>query len=72
MNIPLGLINAVKQSQAVLFAGAGISYNALKVGGLELRNWIGAPAGYSLASCSPAELASASPADADSEPRAIV
>jgi len=25
------------------------------------------PAGYSLASCSPAELASASPADADSE-----
>jgi len=30
------------------------------------------PAGYSLASCSPAELASASPADADSEPRAIV
>jgi putative transposase len=30
------------------------------------------PAGYSLASCSPAELASASPADADSEPRAIL
>jgi transposase InsO family protein len=30
------------------------------------------PAGYSLASCSPAELASASPADADSEPRARV
>jgi hypothetical protein len=30
------------------------------------------PAGYSLASCSPAELASASPADADSEPRAVV
>jgi putative transposase len=28
------------------------------------------PAGYYLASCSPAELASASPADADSEPRA--
>ena len=27
------------------------------------------PAGYSLASCSPAELASASPADADSNPR---
>jgi transposase InsO family protein len=30
------------------------------------------PAGYSLASCSPAALASASPADADSEPRAVV
>jgi len=30
------------------------------------------PTGYSLASCSPAELASASPADADSEPRARV
>jgi hypothetical protein len=30
------------------------------------------PAGYSLASCSPAELASASPADADSEPRVVV
>jgi putative transposase len=30
------------------------------------------PAGYSLASCSPAERASASPADADSEPRAGV
>jgi hypothetical protein len=42
MNIPSGLINAVKQSQAVLFTGAGISYNAIKVGGLELRNWIGA------------------------------
>lgn len=42
MNIPSGLISAVKGRQAVLFAGAGISYNALKVGGLELRNWIGA------------------------------
>jgi hypothetical protein len=42
MNIPSGLVNAVKQRQAVLFARAGISYNALKVGGLELRNWIGA------------------------------
>jgi hypothetical protein len=30
------------------------------------------PAGYSLASCSPAELASASPADADSEVQALV
>jgi transposase InsO family protein len=30
------------------------------------------PAGYSLASCSPAELASASPADGDSEPRVVV
>ena len=30
------------------------------------------PAGYSLASCSPAELASASPAAGDSEPRAVV
>jgi transposase InsO family protein len=30
------------------------------------------PAGYSLASCSPAELASASPASDDSEPRAVV
>jgi putative transposase len=30
------------------------------------------PTGYSLASCSPAELDSASPADADSEPRAVV
>ena len=30
------------------------------------------PAGYSLASCSPAELASASPADRDSEPEVTV
>jgi transposase InsO family protein len=30
------------------------------------------PAGYSLASCSPAELASASPADRDSEPEVVV
>jgi hypothetical protein len=30
------------------------------------------PAGYSLASCSPAELASASPAGEDSEPRVVV
>jgi putative transposase len=30
------------------------------------------PAGYSLASCSPAALASASPTDGDSEPRAVV
>ena len=30
------------------------------------------PVGYSLASCSPAELASASPTDVDSEPRAVV
>lgn len=30
------------------------------------------PAGYSLASCSPAELASASPADGDSEGEVVV
>jgi hypothetical protein len=42
MNIPSGLVGALRQRQAVLLAGAGISYNALKVGGLELRNWIGA------------------------------
>jgi hypothetical protein len=30
------------------------------------------PAGYSLASCSPAELASASPADGDSEREVVV
>ncbi|MEK7755574.1 MAG: SIR2 family protein [Planctomycetota bacterium] len=42
MQIPVGLIDAVRQRRAVLLAGAGISYNAVKVGGLELRNWIGA------------------------------
>jgi NAD-dependent SIR2 family protein deacetylase len=42
MQIPVGLIDAVRQRNAVLFAGAGISYNAVKVGGMELRNWIGA------------------------------
>jgi hypothetical protein len=42
IQVPNGLIDAVKQRQAVLFAGAGISYGAVKVGGLELRNWIGA------------------------------
>lgn len=42
MQTPAGLIDAVRQRRAVLFAGAGISYNAVKVGGLELRNWIGA------------------------------
>jgi NAD-dependent SIR2 family protein deacetylase len=42
MKIPSGLKDAVQQGNAVLFAGAGISYNAVKVGALELRNWIGA------------------------------
>ena len=42
MNIPAGLVSAVKERQAVLFAGAGISYNAIKVGGAELRNLVGA------------------------------
>jgi NAD-dependent SIR2 family protein deacetylase len=42
LQIPAGLAAAVRDRKAVLFAGAGISYNALKVGGLELRNWIGA------------------------------
>lgn len=42
MNIPSGLSDAVKNRQAVLVAGAGISYNAIKVGGVELRNWVGA------------------------------
>lgn len=42
MQIPSGLKDAVQQRRAVLFAGAGISYNAVKVGGMELRNWIGA------------------------------
>ena len=42
IQIPSGLVDAVKQRQAVLFAGAGISYNAVKFGGGELRDWIGA------------------------------
>ena len=41
IQVPTALVDAVKQRQAVLFAGAGISYNAVKVGGLELRNWVG-------------------------------
>jgi hypothetical protein len=41
IQIPNGLIDAVKQRQAVLFAGAGISYASVKVGGLELRNLVG-------------------------------
>lgn len=41
IQIPNGLIDDVKQKQAVLFAGAGISYASVKVGGIELRNLVG-------------------------------
>lgn len=41
IQIPNALIDAVKQRQAVLFAGAGISYASVKVGGLELKNLVG-------------------------------
>lgn len=43
IQIPSGLVRAVKErDEAVLFAGAGISYKALGVGGRELRDGIGA------------------------------
>lgn len=33
MQLPRGLVEAVRQHRVVLLAGAGISYNAVKVGG---------------------------------------
>lgn len=42
MAIPQALVSAVRDRRAVLFAGAGLSYGTLKVGGLELRDAIGA------------------------------
>ena len=41
INIPYGLVQAVKQRQAVLFAGAGMSYPALGILGSHVRNVIG-------------------------------
>jgi SIR2-like domain len=40
--IPQALVKAVRDRQAVLFAGAGLSYGTLKVGARELRDAIGA------------------------------
>jgi hypothetical protein len=37
MQLPRGLIEAIRQRRVVLSAGAGISYNAVKVGGGLLR-----------------------------------
>jgi SIR2-like protein len=42
MQIPAALIDAVRTRQVVLFAGAGISYNAVHVGGREIRDIVGA------------------------------
>jgi hypothetical protein len=41
IQIPNALIDAAKRKEVVLFAGAGISYASVKVGGLELRNLVG-------------------------------
>lgn len=41
IQIPNALIDAAKRREVVLFAGAGISYASVKVGGLELRNLVG-------------------------------
>ena len=41
IQIPSGLVQAAKRKEVVLFAGAGISFEALKVGGLELRDLVG-------------------------------
>jgi hypothetical protein len=41
MRIPAGLVDAVRQRQAVLFAGAGISYPVLKMSGSTIRDQIG-------------------------------
>jgi hypothetical protein len=41
IQIPYGLVQAVKQRQAVLFAGAGMSYPALGILGSHIRNEIG-------------------------------
>jgi hypothetical protein len=40
--IPNALVKAVRDRQAVLFAGAGISRQALGIGGVEVRDAIGA------------------------------
>ena len=42
MQVPFGLINAVKSRQVVLFAGAGISFKSINVGALTLRDALGA------------------------------
>ena len=42
MRIPNSLIEAVKQRQAVLFAGAGISYPSLRILARDVRDAIGA------------------------------
>ena len=41
IQIPNGLVEAVKQRQAVLFAGAGMSYPALRILGSHVRDEIG-------------------------------
>jgi NAD-dependent SIR2 family protein deacetylase len=42
VTIPQALADAVRERQAVLFAGAGLSYASVKLGGLDLRDAIGA------------------------------
>jgi len=42
MVIPVALVSAVRDRQAVLFAGAGLSFNTLGVSGASLRDEIGA------------------------------
>ena len=42
IKIPNALVEAAQRREVVLFAGAGISYATLKVGGLEIRDAIGA------------------------------
>jgi hypothetical protein len=42
MHIPAALVDAVRQRQAVLFAGAGISFPVLKISGTTLRDHVGA------------------------------
>ncbi len=42
IRIPNTLIDAVTRREVVLFAGAGISYSALKIGAIEIRDAIGA------------------------------
>src|SRR5262245_55740399 len=42
MHIPNALVEAVRQRQAVLFAGAGMSFPSLKILGHDVRDAIGA------------------------------
>ena len=42
MRIPNGLVDAVRQRQAVLFAGAGMSYSSFQILGNNIRDVIGA------------------------------